>query len=115
MVEPVPRYTSIGIPRDLKSKLDELRRQIRAGDWAEFFEKMIEIYEEWHRLTVEREVKQVLCNDLSESRATLAAWGRLLTSKLRDPDKIAAALKYLKPEPSGEFTVDREQCEGVGG
>lgn len=111
----MPRYTSIGIPRDLKAKLDELRRQLGAGDWVEFFKKMIEIYGEWHRLTVEREVKQVLCNDLSESRATLAAWGKLLASKLRDPDKIAAALKYLKLDASGEFTVDREQCGGVEG
>ena len=108
----MPRYTSIGLSRDLKAKLDELRRQLNASNWVEFFEKLIEIYEEWHRLTVEREVKQVLCNDLSESKATLAAWGKLLASKLRDPDKIATALKYLKLDASGEYVVDREQCSG---
>jgi hypothetical protein len=114
VVARVARHTSISIPPRVREKLEELRRQLSASNWAEFFEKLVEIYGEWHRLTVEREVKQVLCNDLSESRATLAAWGRLLASKLRDPDKIAAALKYLKLEPSGEYTVDREQCEGGG-
>ena len=108
------RHTSISIPHRVREKLEELRRQLNASNWAEFFEKLVEIYEEWHRLTVEREVKQVLCNDLSESRATLAAWGRLLASKLRDPDKIAAALKYLKLDASGEYVVDRERCEGGG-
>ena len=107
----MPRYTRIGIPRDLKAKLDELRRRLGARDWVEFFEKVIEIYNEWRELSIEREVKQVLCNDLSESKATLAAWGKLLASRLRDPDKIAVALRYLKQDPSGEYTVDREQCE----
>ena len=104
------RYTSIGLSRHVKNKLDELRRQLGAEDWDEFFEKIIEIYNEWRELSIEREVKQVLCNDLSESKATLAAWGRLLASRLRDPDKIAAALKYLKQDPSGEYTVDESKC-----
>jgi predicted N-acyltransferase len=111
----MPRRTTINIPIDVKTELEKIRREIGAGDWTRFFKKMIEIYEEWHRLTVEREVKQVLCNDLSESKATLAAWGKLLASKLRDPDKIATALRYLKLDASGEYTVDREQCEGVEG
>jgi N-glycosylase/DNA lyase len=105
------RYTSIGIPHELKNKLDELRRQLGAEDWAEFFEKIIKIYEEWYKQTVEREVKQALCNDFKETLASLPAWGRLLASKLRDPDKIAAALKYLKLDASGEYVVDKEQCK----
>jgi hypothetical protein len=106
------RYTSIGIPHELKNKLDELRRQLGAEDWAEFFEKIIKIYEEWYKQTVEREVKQVLCNDFKETLASLPAWGRLLASKLGDPDKIATALKYLKLDASGEYIVDRELCSG---
>ncbi len=108
------RYTTIGVSREVKEKLDELRRRLGAGDWDEFFEKMLEVYREWYSMRVEGEVKRVLCNDFSEARASLAGWGKLLASKLRDPDKIAVALKYLKPE-GGEYVVDKELCEGGTG
>ena len=106
----MPRYTSIGLSRHVKKKLEVLRRQLGAEDWDEFFEKIIKMYEEWYKQTVEHEVKQTLCNDFKETQASLSAWGRLLASRLRDPDKIAAALKYLKQDPSGEYTVDESKC-----
>jgi hypothetical protein len=109
------RYTSISVSREVKERLDELRRRLGAGGWDEFFEKMLEIYREWRRMVVESEVRRVLCNDHSESRASLAGWGRLLASKLGDPDKIAAALKYLKPAEGGVYVVDKELCEGGTG
>jgi hypothetical protein len=109
------RYTSIGVSREVKERLDELRRRLGAGDWDEFFEKLLEIYREWHGMRVESEVRRVLCNDYSESRASLAGWGKLLASKLRDPDKIAVALKYLKLAGGGEYVVDKELCEGGTG
>jgi hypothetical protein len=94
----------------MKRKLEELKRQLGARDWAEFFEKMIEIYEEWRSMKIDEEVKQALCNDFSESRATLAAWGKMLASRFKDPDKIAIALKYLKLGPDGEYVVDSALC-----
>jgi hypothetical protein len=112
VVNLVPRRTTINIPVEVKTELERIREQLGAGDWAEFFEKIIKIYEEWRSSKLEKEVKEVLCNDLSEARATLQAWGRLLASKLGDPDKIAVALKYLKLDQSGEYVVDRELCSG---
>jgi hypothetical protein len=112
VVSPVPRRTTINIPLDVKIELEKIRRELGAEDWAEFFEKIIKIYEEWRSMKLEEEVRQVLCNDFSEARAALQAWGRLLASRLRDPDKIAAALKYLVPDQSGEYVVNRELCSG---
>ena len=106
----MPKRTTINIPLDVKIKLEKIKRELGAEDWTEFFKRIIKIYSEWRSIKLEEEVKQVLCNDLSEARATLQAWGKLLASKLRDPEKIAVALKYLKPELSGEYTVDRELC-----
>jgi hypothetical protein len=110
VVSSMPRRTTINIPLDVKIKLEKIKRELGAEDWTEFFKRIIKIYSEWRSIKLEEEVKQVLCNDLSEARATLQAWGKLLASKLRDPEKIAVALKYLKPELSGEYTVDRELC-----
>jgi hypothetical protein len=112
VVSLVPRRTTINIPLDVKIELEEIRRELGAEDWAKFFKRIIEIYSEWRSIKLEEEVKQALCNDLSEAKATLQAWGRLLASKLRDPDKIATALKYLKLDASGEYTVDGELCSG---
>jgi predicted N-acyltransferase len=109
-VAAVTRRTTINIPLDVKIELEKIRRELGAEDWAEFFKKIIEIYSEWRSIKLEEEVKQVLCNDLSEASATLQGWGRLLASRLRDPDKIAAALKYLKLDASGEYVVDKSKC-----
>jgi hypothetical protein len=107
-----PRRTTINIPVEVKEKLENIRRELGAEDWAKFFKMMIEIYNEWKSFKLESEVREVLCNDYSEARAALPAWGKLLASKLRDPDKIAVALKYLKLVEGGEYVVDKEMCKG---
>jgi UDP-glucose 4-epimerase len=94
----------------MKRKLEELKRQLGARDWAEFFEKIARIYEEWRSMKIDEEVKQVLCNDYSESKATLVAWGKMLASRFKDPDKIVAALRYLKLDQDGEYVVDKALC-----
>jgi hypothetical protein len=112
VVDLVPRRTTINIPVEVKAELERIREQLGAEDWAKFFKRIIEIYSEWRNIKLEKEVKEALCNDLSEARATLQAWGRLLASKLGDPDKIAVALKYLKLDQSGDYVVDGELCSG---
>jgi hypothetical protein len=115
VVGATPRRTTINIPVDVKERLEKIKRELGAEDWAKFFKMMVEIYKEWKSIKLELEVREELCNDYSESRATLSAWGRLLASRMRDPDKIAVALKYLKLVEGGEYVVDKEMCKGGPG
>jgi predicted DNA-binding protein len=115
VVEATTRRTTINIPVEVKERLEKVRRELGAEDWAQFFKMMIEIYNEWKSIKLEQEVREVLCNNYSEAKGALPAWGKLLASKLRDPDKIAVALKYLKLVEGGEYVVDKEMCKGRTG
>jgi hypothetical protein len=106
----VARHTSISIPPSVKGKLEELKSQLGVKSWTEFFEKIARIYEEWRSMKIDEEVKQVLCNDFSESRATLVAWGRMLASRFKDPDKIVIALRYLRLDSGEEYVVNKALC-----
>ena len=106
----VSRYTTISIPPRIKKELSKLRRELNTSSWGELLEKLVKAYRELQELSTEREVKQLMCNDFRETLASLPAWGKLLASRLRDPDKIYSAMKYLKPTHSGDYTVDESKC-----
>jgi hypothetical protein len=106
----VSRYTTISIPPRVKKELSKLRRELNTSSWGELLEKLVKAYRELQELNAEREVKQLMCNDFRETQASLPAWGKLLASRLRDPDKIYTAMKYLKLNQSGDYVVDESKC-----
>jgi hypothetical protein len=106
------RYTTIPVSREVKERLDAVRERYRAGSWDGLLLLLLRELEECSRLRAEAEVRELMCNELSEARASLPAWGRLLTSRLRDPDLVSAALGYLAPDPQDPdtYVVKRERC-----
>jgi hypothetical protein len=110
VVSSVPRRTTINIPLDVKTELEKIRRELGAEDWAKFFKRIIEIYSEWRRVKAESEVRDVMCNEFGETQASLPAWGKLLASRLQDPDKIYVAMKYLVQVDMETLGVDKSKC-----
>jgi len=106
----VARHTTISIPPLLRQKLEEVKRELGAGSWSELFEKLISVYSEWRRVKAESEVRDVMCNEFGETQASLPAWGKLLASRLQDPDKIYVAMKYLVQVDRETLGVDKSKC-----
>jgi hypothetical protein len=104
--------TTVSLRREVKERLDELKAVYRARTYDTLFLLLLRELEECARLRAEARVRELMCNEMAESRATLPAWGRILTSRLRDPDLVSAALGYLVQDPQDPevLVVDRRRC-----
>jgi len=109
------KFTSISISQETRRKLERLKRRVDARTWDELLGRLASEYSECVELRTREAVRRVVCNDLRESRGTLAAWLRLLSGKLGDMISISQAVEYLKPDPSDptNLVVDEEKCTKV--
>jgi hypothetical protein len=106
----------VAVSGETKRLLDGLRARLGARTYDEAIRRLVEAYRELEQLRAQLLARRLLCNDLSEARATMQAWVRLLTSRADDPALAAAALpiavEYLVPDPQepGVYVVSRERC-----
>jgi hypothetical protein len=106
------RYTTIPVSREVRERLGEVRERYRAGSWDELLLLLLRELEACSRLRAEAAVRRLLCNELSEARATMSGWVRLLLSRLEDPKLLPAAVEYLTHDPQDPdtYVVDRGRC-----
>jgi len=93
-------------------KLQSLKRELGAGTWDQLLELLTKALEGWREIQTRKRVTKVLCNDFKESRASLAAWAKLLAKKLETKEEIATALEMLKPsiEDPTALEVNTNTC-----
>jgi hypothetical protein len=105
-------YTTVAVSREVKERLDEVRVRLGARSYSELLGRLVEVFEEYSKLQAVLSVRRAMCNELGESRASLAGWVRLLSSRLADPELLALAVEYLVPDPQepGVYVVDRDRC-----
>jgi hypothetical protein len=104
----------VSLRREVKERLDELKARLRARTYDALLLLLLRELEECARLRAEASVRRLMCNEMAEARAALPAWGRILVSRLGDPDLVSAALGYLVPDQQepGVYVVDRGRCAG---
>jgi len=106
------KYVSIDIPEETYAKLVEAKKRLGARTWADFFDQLLKKYDACVELELEARVRQVVCNDLRQARASLAGWARLFASRLGDLLMMQKAFEYLKPDPAkpDDYVVDLDKC-----
>jgi len=103
-------YTTITVRSSTKRLLEDLKKRLRAETWDDLVSKLATVVEEWQEVKLRTSVKAVVCNDLKEARASLAAWVRLLASKLSNAAEVSLALEYLRPSEGDTYSVDLDKC-----
>ena len=106
------RFTCISVSAEVARALQALKRELGAGTWDQLLETLTKAFEEWREIQARKRVAKILCNDFKESRASLAAWARLLAKKLETKEEVAIALEMLKPsrEDPATLEVDTNTC-----
>jgi len=104
----VARKTTVAVGAELLRKLHELKRELGARSVEELLRVLVERYEEYEEAKTRRRVREVMCNDFRESKASLAAWGKLLAKKFTTARELATALEFLTPLQTGVYGV---RCE----
>ena len=104
--------TTVSLRREVKERLDRLKAVYRARTYDALILLLLRELEECARLRAEARARELMCGEMAEARATLPAWGRILGSRLGEPDLISAALSYLVQDPGerGVYVVDKERC-----
>jgi hypothetical protein len=104
--------TTVAVSVETKVRLEGLRSRLGARTYDEVIRKLIDVYLEYTKLLGRLSVRDLLCNDLSEAKASVAGWVRVLLSKLEDPKLLPYAMEYLVPDPQdpGIYVVDRGRC-----
>jgi hypothetical protein len=106
------RYAHLPVRWETKEAVDRVRAKMGARTYDEVVRKLVDVYLEYTKLLGRLSVRDLLCNDLSESRASIAGWVRILLSRLGDPELLTYAVEYLVPDPQdpGVYVVSRERC-----
>jgi Mg/Co/Ni transporter MgtE len=106
------RYAHLPVKWETKEAVDRVRSKMGARTYDEVIRRLIDVYLEYTKLVGRLSVRKLLCNDLSESKASVAGWVRILLSKLSDPELLPYAMEYLVPDPEdpGVYVVDRGRC-----
>ena len=101
------RYRYIAVPEDVYLELLELRRELGARSWGELLRLLVEGW----RVVGELRVRDLVCNELRETRAAYQAWVRILASRGLRVREIEQAVAYLKPTADPHILeVDVEKC-----
>jgi hypothetical protein len=106
------KYATIPVSRKTYAKLLELKEARRKKTWDELISELVDIYENFRRVSVVK----VVCNDMRSSNASLPAWYRELRRRLLDEELVAQAFGFLKPKPDEPdiYVVDLKKCEEAG-
>jgi hypothetical protein len=105
------KYKWIAVESGVHEKLVKLKESVGAKTWAQFFDYLLQKYDACVEHERERLVKAVVCNDLREVTEYMVTWLKLLWSRLKNPDLVVAAVRFLKLDPStGMYYVDLEKC-----
>jgi len=106
------RYKYVPVRAETYARLLELRSRLGVRTYDELLSKVVAEYSRCVEQGVRERVRQVLCNDLSEARATMQGWARLLLSRLGDAYALLYAREYLVPDERDPevLVVDRRRC-----
>ena len=104
-------YVNIPVKKQLSEKLLVVRRELNARSWSELFEKLLDIYGKYVEMKDREAVRRVMCNDMSESSASIVGWSKILMNKL-EPRLIPVAFEYLTQSREDPliFIVDKKKC-----
>jgi hypothetical protein len=106
------RYKYVPVRAETYGRLLELRSRVGVRTFDELLSKVVAEYSRCVEQGVRERVRQALCNDLSEARATMQGWARLLLSRLGDAYALLYVREYLVPDERDPevYVVDRRRC-----
>jgi len=105
------RYVGIFVSREVFEELRKLKAELGARTWSELLSYILKKYREYEDAEVRKRIIDILCNDLSEAKGSLAAWGRVLSRRLSTAREVTAALQLLsRVQDSEDYVVDRSKC-----
>jgi len=99
-------YKYVPVKKRTYEEVTKLKKRLGLKTYDEVVDMLINAFNDYQRVVVSREVRQVMCNDLRESRAVLVGWVKLLKERLRDFNMVEEALKYLIPDPRAPLVLN---------
>jgi hypothetical protein len=107
------KYAHVPVRHETYASLAKLKTELGVKSLEEVVQQLLKAYDDYKQLQIREKVRKVVCNDLSESRASLPGWMKILPPKLGSSDLVLAALDYLVPDPKepGIFIVSKDRCK----
>ena len=88
-----------------------LKHEVGARTWDDLLRYILQKYKEYEDAEVRKRIIDILCNDFSESRGSLAAWGRILSRRFATAREVTVALQLLtRVEGTEDYVVDKVKC-----
>jgi len=104
-------YAGIFVSREVFAELRRLKVDVGARTWDDLLKYILQKYKEYEDAEVRRRIIEVLCNDFSEAKGSLAAWGRILSRRLSTAREVTIALQLLaRIEGTEDYVVDKSKC-----